>query len=90
MAAEHWAIQGNPRVSWRLWDCSLCPVAAVQLPPAVWEGSVEPVATGHQPLTRITRLTVKGQRRFTELAALQAAVEAILTRARVQGVLAVQ
>ncbi len=136
-------------------DCYLCPLAEIQLPPAVLAGSVEPVSTGQQPLTRITRLTAtgtwphladgderlerltaevagtrltwterrlvvrsrqlartgaaalrarlakaqaavttlndrgRGKRRFTELPALQAAVEAILTRYRVQGLLAV-
>jgi hypothetical protein len=43
-------------------DCSRCPLAPVQLPPAVWEGDLESVASGHQPLTRITRLTVTGTR----------------------------
>jgi transposase len=137
-------------------DCYLCPLAEIPRPPAVWAGYVEPVSTGHQPLTRITRLTAtgtrqhladgderlerltaevagtrltwterrlvvrarplartgaaalrarlvkahaavpalndrgRGKRRFTELPTLQAAVEAILTRDRVQGLLAVQ
>jgi transposase len=136
-------------------DCYLCPLAEIQLPPAVLAGYVEPVSTGHQPLTRITRLTAtgtrqhladgyerlerltaevagtrltwterrlvvrsrqlartgaaalrarlvkaqaavtalndrgRGKRRFTELPTLQAAVEAILTRYRVQGLLVV-
>jgi transposase len=137
-------------------DGYLCPLSEVQLPPAVLEGYVGPVTTGHQPLTRITRLTVtgkrqyladgcerlepmtvevaghvvawterrlvvrsrqlarageralrarlakaqaavsalnargRGKRRFTELPPLQAAVEAILTRYRGHGLLAVQ
>jgi transposase len=137
-------------------DFYLCPLSEVQLPPAVLEGYVEPIATGHQALTRITRLTVtgkrqdladgyerleplgmvvagqaitwterrlvvrshqlaragaralrarlaqaqaavaalnargRGKRRFSERPALQAAVETILTRYRVQGLLAVQ
>ena len=136
-------------------DAYLCPLAEVQLPPAVLEGDLQPVWTGQQPLTRITRVTATGNRayiadgyerlelltaagageavtwterrlvvrsrqlaragatalrarlakaraavaalndrgrgkpRFTELPALQAAVEAILTRYRVQGLLAV-
>jgi transposase len=136
-------------------DYYLCPLSELQLPPAVWAGYVEPVATGHQPLTRITRLTAtgkrqhiadgderleqlgaegagnkfvwterrlvvrsrqlaragaaalrarlakaqaavtalndrgRGKRRFTELPALQAAVEAIVTQHRVQGLLVV-
>ena len=137
-------------------DCYLCPWSELQLPPAVWERYLAPVATGDQPVTRITRLTAtgprhhladgyerlaplraevagqavgwterrlvvrsrqlarageralrtrlaqaqaavtvrnargRGKRRCTELPALQAAVEAILTRYRVQGWLAVQ
>jgi transposase len=137
-------------------DFYLCPLSAIQLPPVVLEGYVEPVASGQQPLTRITRLTATGtrqyladgyecvepvtaavagtaytwmerrvvvrsrqlarageralrarltkaraavaalndrgcgKRRFTEQPALQAAVEAILTRYRVQGLLAVR
>jgi transposase len=137
-------------------DCYLCPLSEIQLPPAVLERYLAPVATGDQPLTRITRLTAagtrqhladgyerleplttevagqavgwterrlvvrsrqlarageralrtrlaqartavtalnargRGKRRFTELPALQAAVEAIVTRYRVQGLLAVQ
>jgi transposase len=137
-------------------DAYLCPLAEVQLPPRVWEAYLEPVSSGHQPLTRITRLTATGTRqhiadgyerlepltaevasarlawaerrlvgrsrqlarageralrarlakaraavaalntrgrgkpRFTERPALQAAVEAILTRHRVHGLLAVQ
>jgi len=137
-------------------DASRCPLVEVQLPPHVWEAYVEPVSSGHQPLSRITRLSATGTRqhiadgyerlepltaevagtrlawaerrlvvrscqlarageralrarlakaraavaalntrgrgkpRFTELPPLQAAVEAILTRYRVQGLLAVQ
>jgi transposase len=137
-------------------DFYLCPLSEIQLPPAVLEGYVEPVASGQQPLTRITRLTAtgtrqyladgyerlerltagvggcvlawterrlvvrsrqlaragaralrarlaqaqaavtalndrgRGKRRFTKPPALQAAVEAILTRYRVQGWLAVR
>jgi transposase len=137
-------------------DCYLCPLSEIQLPPAVLAGYLEPVATGGQPLTCITRRTAtgtrqhladgyerleplsaevagqalawterrlvvrsrqlaragaralrarlaqaqaavtalddrgRGKRRFTELPALQAAVEAIVTRYRVQGLLAVQ
>lgn len=136
-------------------DCYLCPLSELQLPPAVLAGYVERVATGHQPLTRLTRLTAtgtrqhladgyerrepltaevaghalawterrlvvrsrqlarageralcarlaqaraavtalnvrgRGKRRFTELPALQAAVEAILQQHRVPGLLAV-
>jgi len=43
-------------------DFYLCPLAETQLPPRVWEGFVEPLAMGQQPLTRITRLTATGQR----------------------------
>jgi transposase len=115
-------------------DFYLCPLSEMQLPPAVLEGYVEPVASGQQPLTRITRLTAtgtrqyladgyerlerltagmagdvlawterrlvvrsrpqrprgRGKRRFTAPPALQAAVEAILTQYRVQGLLAVR
>jgi transposase len=137
-------------------DGYLCPLAETQLPPAVLEGYVGPLATGQQPLTRITRLTAtgtrqhladgyerlerlsaevagnrlawterrlvvrsrqlaragatalrarlakaraavtalndrgRGKRRFTERPALQVAVETILTRYRVLGLLAVQ
>jgi transposase len=137
-------------------DCYLCPLSEIQLPPAVLESYVAPVATGDQPLIRITRLTAmgtrhyladgyerlaplraevagqavgwterrlvvrsrqlarageralrarlakaqaavaafnargRGKRRFTELPALQAEVEAIMERYRVQGLLAVQ
>jgi transposase len=137
-------------------DGYLCPLAETQLPPAVLEGYLEPLATGHQPLTRITRRTAtgkrqyladgyerlerlsaevagtrlawterrlvvrsrqlaragetalrarlakaraavialndrgRGKRRFPELPALQAAVETILTRSRVLGLLVVQ
>jgi transposase len=137
-------------------DYYLCPLSELQLPPAVLAGYVEPVATGPQPLTRITRLTAtgtrqhiadgyerleqlsaevagnrfvwterrlvvrsrqlaragaaalrarlakaqaavttlndrgRGKRRFTELPALQAAVEAVMTQHRVQGVLVVR
>jgi transposase len=46
-------------------DCYLCPLAEVQLPPAVLEGYLESVASGHQPLTRITRLTVTGTRQHS-------------------------
>jgi transposase len=137
-------------------DFYLCPLSEIQLPPTVWERYLAPLATGHQPLTRITRLTAtgtrqhladgderleplrlvvegqaitwterrlvvrarqlarageralrarlakaqaavtslnargRGKQRFTERPALQAAVEAILERYRVQGLLAVQ
>jgi transposase len=137
-------------------DFYLCPLAEVQLPPAMSEGYLEPVAMGQQALTRITRLTAtgtrqhladgyerlepltgevaghalawterrlvvrsrqlartgeralrarlakaqatvaalndrgRGKRRCTELPALQAAVETIVTRYRVHGLLAVQ
>jgi transposase len=137
-------------------DCYLCPLSEIQLPSAVLEGYVEPLATGYQPLTHITRLTAsgtrqhladgserlepvtatiagealtwperrlvvrsrqlaragaaalrtrlakaraavaalndrgRGKRRFTELPALQAAVEALVTQYRVPGLLAVQ
>ena len=137
-------------------DFYLCPLAEVQLSPALLEGYVEPVAMGQQALTRITRLTAtgtrqhiadgyerletltgevagdalawterrlvvrsrqlaragatalrarlakaqaavaalnargRGKRRFTERPALQAAVEALLTRYRVHGLLAVR
>ena len=137
-------------------DVYLCPLSEIQLPPAVLEDYVEPLARGQQPLTRVTRVTVtgkrvqiadgyerveqvtadvagaahtwrerrlvvrsrqlaragekalrarlaqaqaavaalnergRGKRRFTERPALQAAVEAILTRYRVQGLLAVR
>ena len=137
-------------------DCYLCPLAEVQLPPAMLEGYLEPMAMGQQASTRITRLTAtgkrqhiadgyerletltaevagnaiawterrlvvrsrqlaragetalrarlakaqatvaalndrgRGKRRCTELPALQAAVETILTRYRVHGLLAVQ
>lgn len=137
-------------------DYYLCPLSEIQLPPAVLASYWEPVSRGHQPLTRITRLTAtgtrqyladgyerlapmvaevagqavawterrlvvrsrqlarageralrsrvaqaqaavaalnergRGKRRFTELPALQAAVEAIVMRYRVQGLLAVQ
>jgi transposase len=43
-------------------DGYLCPRAETQLPPAVLEGSVKPLAPGQQPLTRLTRLTVTGKR----------------------------
>jgi transposase len=43
-------------------DGYLCPLAEIQLPPHVLEGYVEPVASGQQPLTRITRLTATGTR----------------------------
>ena len=137
-------------------DAYLCPLAEVQLPPAVLERYLQPVWAGQQPLTRITRVSAAGTRqhladgyerlepltaevaghalawterrlvvrsrqlaragatalrarlskaqaavialnergrgkaRFTELPALQAAVEAILTRYRVHGLLAVR
>jgi transposase len=137
-------------------DLYLCPLAEMQLPPSVLAGDLGPVASGHQPLTRITRLTAtgtrqhladgderlepltaevaghlvawterrrvvrarqlarageralrarvvqaqaavaalhergRGKRRFTEQPALQAAVEAILTRDRGHGWLALQ
>jgi transposase len=137
-------------------DTYLCPLAEVQLPPAVLERYLQPVWTGEQPLTRMTRVTTSGKRayiadgyervelltaagaeealtwterrlvvrsrqlaragatalrarlakaraavaalndrrrgkpRFTELPALQAAVETIVTRYRVHGLLAVQ
>jgi transposase len=137
-------------------DCDLWPLSELPLQPAVLAGYVEAVATGHQPLTRITRLTAtgtrqhradgdarlepltaavaghalawperrrvvrsrqlaragerarrarlaqaqaavtalndrgRGKRRFTELPALPVAVEAIVMRYRVQGLLAVQ
>jgi transposase len=45
-------------------DCYLCPLSEVQLPLAVLEGYVAPIATGHQALTRITRLTVTGKRQY--------------------------
>jgi transposase len=136
-------------------DYYLCPLSELQLSPTVLAGCVEPVSTGHQPLTRITRLTAtgkrqhiadgyerreqlsaevagnrfvwterrlvvrslqlaragaaalrarlakaqaavttlndrgRGKRRFTELPALQAAVEAVVTQHRVQGLLVV-
>jgi transposase len=137
-------------------DCYLCPLAEIQLPPHVLEDYLGPVASGHQPLTWITRLTATGTRqhiadgderlepltaevaghlvawtdrrlvvrsrhlaragatalrgrlakaraavtalndrgrgkpRFTELPPLQAAVEAIVTRYRVHGLLEAQ
>src|SRR5215831_8143825 len=37
-------------------DCYRCPLAEVQLPPAMLAGYVEPVAMGQQASTRITRL----------------------------------
>jgi hypothetical protein len=43
-------------------DCSRCPWAEVQRPPAVWAGDVEPVALGPHALTRLTRLTATGTR----------------------------
>jgi transposase len=45
-------------------DFYLCPLSEMQLPPAVLEGYVEPVASGQQPLTRITRLTATGTRQY--------------------------
>jgi len=137
-------------------DCYLCPLAEIQLPAHVLEDYLGPVASGQQPLTRITRLTATGARqhiadgyerlepltaevaghmvawterrlvvrsrqlacagatalrarlakaraavtalndrgrgkpRFSDLPGLQAAVEAILTRYRVPGLLAVR
>jgi transposase len=137
-------------------DFSLCPLSEIQLPPEVLEGSLVPVGTGQQPVTRITRVAARGTRacmadgderpepvtvvvagealtwterrlvvrsrqwarageaarrarlakaqaavaarnargrgtpRFTARPALQAAVEAILRRYRVQGLLAVR
>jgi len=137
-------------------DASLCPLAEGQRPPRVLEAYVESVSSGHQPVTRSTRLTAtgtrphladgyarldpltaevagarlawaerrlvvrsyqraragksalrarvakaraagaalntrgRGQPRFTELPPLPAAVEASLTRYRVQGLRAVQ
>jgi transposase len=137
-------------------DCYLCPLSEIQLPPAVLVGYLEPVATGGQPLTCITRRTAtgtrqhladgyerlepltvemagatlawterrlvvrsrqlarageralrarvtqaqaaltalnargRGKRRFPELPPVQTAVEAILTRYRVHGLLTVQ
>jgi transposase len=137
-------------------DAYLCPLAEVQLPPGVLERYLQPVWTGEQPLTRITRVAATGKRayiadgydrleslrmvvngqaitwterrlvvrsrqlaragetalrarlakaraavtalndrgrgkpRFRELPVLQAAVETIVTRYRVQGLLAVQ
>jgi transposase len=43
-------------------DTSRCPLAEVQVPPEVWEGYLAAVQTGHQPLTRITRVTATGTR----------------------------
>jgi transposase len=43
-------------------DGYLCPVAAIQLPPHVMEDYLGPVASGQQPLTRISRLTATGTR----------------------------
>jgi transposase len=43
-------------------DPSLCPLAAVQRPPAVLARSRQPVWTGAQPLTRMTRVTTSGKR----------------------------
>jgi transposase len=45
-------------------DFYLCPLAEIQPPPRVLAGSVEPVASGHQLLTRITRLTATGTRQY--------------------------
>jgi transposase len=136
--------------------CYLCPLAEVQLPPAMLERYVEPMTMGQQASTRITRLIAtgkrqpiadgderlealpaevagntiawterrlvvrsrqlaragetalrarlakaqaavaalndrgRGKRRCTERPALQAAVETIVTRYRVHGLLAVQ
>jgi hypothetical protein len=43
-------------------DAYLCPLAEVQLPRRVLEADLEPVSSGLQPLTRITRLTATGAR----------------------------
>jgi hypothetical protein len=43
-------------------DAYLCPLAEVQLPRRVLEAYLEPVSSGLQPLTRITRLTATGTR----------------------------
>jgi transposase len=43
-------------------DFYLCPLAAIQLPPHVLEDYLGPMASGQQPLTRITRLTATGTR----------------------------
>jgi hypothetical protein len=43
-------------------DGYLCPLAAIQLPPHVMEDYLGPVASGQQPLTRISRLTATGTR----------------------------
>jgi transposase len=43
-------------------DFYLCPLAEIQLPPHVLEDYLGPVASGQQPLTRITRLTATGTR----------------------------
>ena len=40
----------------------LCPLAETPLPPAELAGDVGSVSTGHQPLTRLTRLTATGTR----------------------------
>jgi hypothetical protein len=43
-------------------DFYLCPLAEIQRPPHVLEDYLGPVASGQQPLTRITRLTATGTR----------------------------
>ena len=43
-------------------DCYLCPLAEIQLPPHVLADYLGPVASGQQPLTRISRLTTTGTR----------------------------
>jgi transposase len=43
-------------------DGSRCPVAEVQRPPAIWEGSLEPMAMGPHASTRSTPLTATGTR----------------------------
>jgi transposase len=43
-------------------DYYLCPLSARQVPPEVLEEYVAPVWTGQQPLTRISRTAVNGQR----------------------------
>ena len=45
-------------------DAYLCPLAEVQLPPAVLESYLQPVWTGQQPLTRITRVSAAGTRQY--------------------------
>jgi transposase len=43
-------------------DGYLCPLAEIQLPPHVLEDYLGPVASGQQPVTRISRLTATGTR----------------------------